>query len=663
MQQKDPQTQSASQTEAKRQQGQRSWPRIQMENEGYQPPRGGVILLQLLVGAFFFIFVVRFWYLQVHLGAEFTRQAQENRLRQERIFAPRGRILDEGNRVLADNRTAYGLSLVREDCEDLPATLAQISSWSGVPLSHVQEKYQQDRLKVKPFEPILMITDIDFDLVARIESEIHAWPGLEIVVRTKRSYPENELFAHVLGYVAEANEKEMEADPALALGDLVGKQGLEFKLEKDLRGSKGLYDVEVDAHARALGKTLREEPRGGAEMRLSLNSDLQRAAWNALNGEAGCVVVMEPDTGKLRALVTSPAYDNNLFAGGISARDWEALRTNNRYPLQNRVIQSIYPPGSVWKLLMAAMFLERGVNPRDTVFCAGQVQLGNQIFRCWKKGGHGSMNMESSLINSCDVYYYLMAERMGIDKIEQFAKASGFGAPTGIDLPHEKSGLVPSKEWKKRRFKRPWVRGETFNVSIGQGYTLVTPVQMAVYVSSLLNGGDLLKPQLLEHAPREVRGRVPARKETLDFVVNAMRKTAGLGTAHVVARKDADMGGKTGTAQVVKLKMASGDRRLRSSEMEYTQRDHAWIATFGSKNGKRYVVIVMVEHGGGGSSVAGPVAKRVYEHLFGQDSGIAPAPSTSPTSPNPRAGAPTRQPSQSPAALSPVAPAHGSSHG
>ncbi|MBD5646343.1 MAG: penicillin-binding protein 2 [Desulfovibrio sp.] len=660
MQQKDTHDASPQGQDAKRPQG-HSWLRIQVESEGYQPPRGGVILLQVLVGVFFFVFVVRFWYLQVHLGAEFTRQAQENRLRQERIFAPRGRILDEANRVLADNRTAYGLSLVREDCEDLPATLAQISTWSGIPLSHVQEKYQQDRFKVKPFEPLLMITDIDFDLVARIESEIHAWPGLEIVVRTKRSYPENELFAHVLGYVAEANEKEMEADPALAMGDLVGKQGLEYKLEKDLRGSKGLYDVEVDAHARALGKTLREEPRGGAEMQLSLNSELQRAAWNALNGEAGCVVVMEPDTGKLRALVTSPAYDNNLFAGGISRRDWEALRTNNRFPLQNRVIQSVYPPGSVWKLLMAAMFLERGVSPRDTVFCAGQVRLGNQIFRCWKKGGHGSMNMESSLIHSCDVYYYLMAERLGIDKIEQFAKAAGFGAPTGIDLPHEKSGLVPSKEWKKRRFKRPWVRGETFNVSIGQGYTLVTPVQMAVYVSAMLNGGDLLKPQLLENAPREVRGKVPARKETLDFVVNAMRKTAGAGTARVVGRKDADMGGKTGTAQVVKLKMAAGDRRLRTSEMEYAQRDHAWIATWGSKNGKRYVVIVMVEHGGGGSSVAGPVAKRVYEHLFGPDTGVAPPPVATagqPAAPGrPRAQAPASAPAGALPAPGATAPA------
>lgn len=599
--------------------GIRSWLKIQVESEGYQPPRGGVILLQVLVGLLFFVFVVRFWYLQMHRGAEFAQQAQNNRLRIERIFAPRGRIMDDQGKVLADNRTAYGLSLVREDCPDIPATLAQISAWSGIPLPQIWDKFRQDRFKVKSFEPLLMITDIDFDLVARIESEIYAWPGLEIVVRTKRSYPEKDLFAHVLGYVAEANEQEMAADSALAMGDLVGKQGLELELEKQLRGRKGLYDVEVDAHSRVLGKFLREEPRGGREIRLSLDRDLQEAAWNALGGEAGCVVVMEPDTGKLRALVTSPAYDNNLFAAGISQRDWDALRTNSRYPLQNRVIQSVYPPGSVWKLVVAAMLLERGVSPREAVQCSGQVKLGNQIFRCWKRGGHGAQDMQNALINSCDVYFYQMGERMGIDKLEEFAKASGFGRPTGIDLPHEKSGLVPSKEWKRRRFGRPWVRGETYNVSIGQGYTLVTPVQMAVFVSGLLNGGELLKPQLLDDAQREVKGRIPAKASTLNFVVEAMRKTAGGGTARVVGRKDADMGGKTGTAQVVKLKMAANDRRLRTHEMEYAQRDHAWITTWGVKDGKSYVVVVMVEHGGGGSSVAGPVARKVYDHLFGPD--------------------------------------------
>lgn len=603
--------------EKKVRQGVRGWLRIQVEPENYQPPRSGMLLLQCMVGILFFIFVVRFWYLQVHRGEDFARQAQENRLREERIFAPRGLITDVNGVVLADNRLAYGLTLVREDCHDIPATLAQISAWTGIPLDRLTAKYHQDRLKVKSFEPLLLITDMDFELVSRIEAELIYWPGLEIVVRSKRNYPEGPLFAHVLGYVAEANDKEMKADASLAMGDLVGKQGLELVLERHLRGNKGLYQIEVDVLGRSLGKTLLEEPRSGQEARLSLDTRLQKAAWDALDGQAGCIVVMEPDTGKLRALVTSPSYDNNLFAAGISHKDWEELRTNKRFPLQNRVIQSVYPPGSVWKLMMTAMFLEEGIRPAESVYCSGQVKLGNQIFRCWKRGGHGSVDMTQAIVGSCDVYFYHFAEKLGVDRIERFTKASGFGAPTGIDLPHEKSGLVPSKAWKRRRFGQGWARGETLNVSIGQGFTLVTPLQVAVNVAALLNGGKLVKPQLLADASVEARGLMPAKPQTRDFVINAMRKTASVGTARVVGRKDADMGGKSGTAQVVKLKMTR-DRRLKNSEMAYEQRDHAWMATWGIKDDKKYVVVVMVEHGGGGSSTAGPIAKKIYDALFGE---------------------------------------------
>lgn len=599
-----------------RKKGIRGWLKIQVEPESYQPPRGGMIFLQCLVGMLFFVFVVRFWYLQVHKGQEFTRQAQNNRLREERIIAPRGVITDVRGVVLADNRLAYGLSLVREDCHDIPATLAQVSAWTGIPLDAITAKFQKDRLKVKSFEPLLLLTDMDFSLVARIEAQLLYWPGLEIVVRSKRNYPESSLYAHVLGYVAEANEKEMAADKSLSIGDLVGKQGLELVLEPRLRGSKGLFAIEVDVLGRALGKSLVEEPRSGQPARLALDTRIQKAAWDALEGQAGCIVVMDPDTGKLVALVTSPSYDNNAFAAGISRAEWEELRSNPRFPLQNRVIQSVYPPGSVWKLMMTAMLLKEGVRPTENVFCAGEYRLGNRVFGCWKKGGHGTVDMTRALVESCDVYYYQMSEKMGIDRIERFAKASGFGTLTGIDLPHEKVGLVPSKAWKRRRFGESWVRGETLNISIGQGYTLVTPLQMATFVASLLNGGKLLKPQVLDDAPPEVRGELPVDEKIRTFIVDAMRKTASTGTARVVGRKDADMGGKTGTAQVVKLKMFK-ERRLKTAEMAYEQRDHAWIATWGAKEGKRYVVIVMVEHGGGGSTIAGPIARKVYDSLFG----------------------------------------------
>ncbi|MDO5536151.1 MAG: penicillin-binding protein 2 [Desulfovibrionaceae bacterium] len=580
--------------------------------ESYQAPRTGLIFLQVLIVVFLAAFVSRFYYLQILHGAEFAVQAQNNHWREESISAPRGRILDQRGRILADNRTTFGLSLVRDDVRDLAATLAQVSVWTGMPIEKVEERYRQTRLKVKSFEPLLLASDLDFDLVARIESELCYWPGLEILVLTRRNYPEKDLFAHILGYVAEANEKELEEDSGLAMGDLVGKSGIELSMEKRLRGRKGISDIEVDASGHMVSRVLREEPQMGRDLVMSIDRDIQKACWDALGSQAGSIIVMEPDTGKLRGMVTAPAYDNNLFAGGISHRDWNVLRNSPRFPLQNRVLQSAYPPGSVWKLVMAGCFLENGVSPQTSVFCSGATKLGNQIFRCWKHSGHGQQNLEQALINSCDVYFYLIAEKIGINKIEEFARASGFGAPTGIDLPGERSGLVPSREWKKRRHKRAWTRGDTFNTSIGQGYTLTTPLQMAVYVSALLNGGDVLKPLLLESDERVVRSRIPAGRDTLAQIVRAMRRTAAGGTARVVGRKDADMGGKTGTAQVVKL----GKTRPKNETMAWKQRDHAWIATWGHKGDRTYVVIVMVEHGGGGSSVAGPIAAKVYDFLF-----------------------------------------------
>jgi penicillin-binding protein 2 len=591
---------------------------LSVESDSYQAPAIGVWLLQGLIVLLFLTFIVRFWFLQVHLGEEFARQALANRLRNEEILAPRGRIVDVNGLPLADNQIVYGLSLVREDCDDIPATLAQVASWTDIPMESLQARYDHDKWRTQKFEPMLLASDMSIEQASRIEAQLVSWPGLEIVVRSKRRYPERDIFSHVLGYVAEANEKEMDADSSLALGDLVGKQGLEFSYEKELRGQKGRNEMDVDAVGRALEKRMLEAPRNGKEIRLTIDRNLQKAAWDALNGEAGSVVVMEPETGKIRALVTAPAYDNNLFSGGISHKNWEALRLNPRFPLQNRVTQSMYPPGSVWKLMMAAMFLEEGIRPEEGVVCPGSYRMGNHVFRCWKHSGHGYMTMQQALINSCDVYFYYNAEKVGIDKIARFAHASGFGQPTGIDLPHEKGGVVPSREWKMQRYGKAWLRGETINASIGQGYTLVTPLQMAVNVSSFLNGGMVLKPLLREDSPIEIRALVPAKRETLEFVLNAMRATASVGTAKVIKRPDADMGGKTGSAQVVKLRM-DGKRVMKANELPWEQRDHGWMATWGRKEGKTYVVIAMVEHGGGGGSAAGPVAKRVYEHLFGYD--------------------------------------------
>ncbi|MDL2279661.1 penicillin-binding protein 2 [Desulfovibrio sp. OttesenSCG-928-G11] len=586
---------------------------IEIGSDGYQPPRTGLFLLYFLVAFIFLLFVLRFWYLQILHGEEYAQKANANRTRTERVYATRGIIVDLHGRLLAENRPAYVLTLIREDCPDIPATLAQVSQWTGIPLSQMQAKFAQDAARVKSFQPQIVATDIAFEKVTEIEERIVQWPGLAVETRQRRYYPLSLLFAHILGYVADAGEKDLKADEKLALGDIVGKQGLELVLEKQLRGAKGQNIVEVDVLGRQLNKRREEPPKAGENVRLSLDIDLQQAASEALGDDAGAVVVMEPDSGKLRALVTHPSYDNNMFTTTLSKEDWAALVDDPRHPLQNRAIQSVYPPGSVWKLMMAGLFLEQKVDPGAVITCHGQVTLGSHTFRCWRGGGHGPMNLIQSLINSCDVYYYEMAQKMGIDNIERFAKACGFGGQTGIDLPHERSGLVPGRQWKLRRFGEAWQRGETLNVSIGQGYTLVTPVQMAVFVSALLNDGKLLKPSLVEDEALEVRGQLPMPQAHRDFILEAMRVTAESGTARRIYRPDAVMGGKTGTAQVVRL----GERRLKKHEMSYLHRDHAWLTAFGRKDGKSYVVVVMVEHGGGGSSTAGPIVAKVFEALFG----------------------------------------------
>lgn len=584
----------------------------QKKPEEYQPPKLGLFILQGLIILFLSAFTLRFYYLQILHGSDYAVQAQNNSWRDKYLSAPRGRILDLRGRILADNITSFALSVVPDDVHDLDATLAQVSLWTGMPLSKVEERYKQARIKVKSFEPLLLVSDLHSELVARIESELCNWPGLEIVVQNKRSYPEKDLFAHILGYVSIANEKELAKDEELSLGDDIGKAGLELTMDKRLRGAKGVSGIEVDSSGHMVSRVPKKDPQIGTDLTLTIDRDIQQACWDALGSKVGSIVVMEPQTGKVRALVTDPAYDNNLFSGGILQKDWDLLRNSPKTPLQNRAIQSTYPPGSVWKLIMAGCILENGISPQASVFCGGYARLGKQIFRCWKHSGHGSQTLEQAIINSCDVYFYLMAEKLGISRISAYMHACGLGAPTGIDLPGEKSGIAPSREWKLKRYKKAWTRGDTFNASIGQGYTLATPLQIAVQVSAILNGGKVLKPLLLENDTPVVTHRVPASQATLTQIINAMRKTAGGGTARVVGRRDADMGGKTGTAQVVKL----GKTKAANDLQAWKQKDHAWIATWGHKGDKTYVVVVMVEHGGGGSSVAGPVAAKVYNFLF-----------------------------------------------
>jgi penicillin-binding protein 2 len=595
---------------------------IEVESEGNQPARHGVLLLQMVVAFLFCSLVLRFWYLQVLRGEYYDKRAYANRWKDEQIPANRGLILDASGAILAENSPAYSVAVIREDCPDIAAAFAQVSNWTNVPLSVIQSNYDDDKDKTKKFDPLILVPSIDFDQLSLIESQKVNWPGIVVLSRQRRYYTHGNLFAHVLGYVSIASDDDHKKYETLSIGDTVGKQGLEVILENRLRGRKGLNAFEVNVHGRQLLKNVQSKPSGGEDIRLSLDLNFQIAATKALGNNAGCVIIMEPDTGKLRALVTSPSYDNNIFTAKLSDAEWGKLRDDPKHPLHNRVIQSVYPPGSTWKLLMASILLSMGVDPAESINCTGEVKLGNQAFRCWKDRGHGKINMLSSLVESCDSYYYLMGERAGIERITEMAYASGFGRLTGVHLPYEKPGLAPSKEWKMANFTndQAWQKGETFNTAIGQGFTLVTPMQMAVYVSSLLNGGKLLKPLVLDTAQPEVMGQLPLSEKNRQFIVDAMRQTveAPRGTAKRIRRPDAIIGGKTGTAQVIRL----GDVRVKSDEMPYEHRDHAWVVSWGIKGEQKYTVVVMVEHGGGGSSTAGPITAAIYEYLFGDGKNI-----------------------------------------
>ena len=583
---------------------------------GQEPPRLGVSLLQCLIFGLFCLFAVRLWYLQIHLGPVFTEKSRNNQLRTEYLFAPRGFLRDRNGELLAVNEPAFVLGLVREDCDDIPATLSKVSEWTGIPAERLKDVYTRNKPKVKPFEPLILVPDLDFPLIAKVEGASVRWPGLDILSRTRRKYIYGHLLSHVLGFVAEANESEMQADPSLSLGDFVGKQGLENRLDDRLRGAKGRRLIEVDVTGRRLSEELQRQPKAGEEIFLSLDLSLQQLGHRVLEGKAGAVVVLDPDTGEIHALVSEPSYDSNAFTAGLSSAQWAELRDNPMHPLQNRATQGVYPPGSVFKLLMAAAALHEGmVDPKETVQCTGELALGNHVFHCWKRGGHGTVNFQRALVESCDTYFYKLGLKLGVDRISSYAKLAGLGDLTGIDLPHEKPGLVPTREWKMKRYGVRWTKGEDLNLAIGQGYTGLTPLQVARLVAALINGGKVLKPQLIRGMQPEVQGTLPLTPDQAAVLKRAMIATVEdpRGTCRRVLTPGVVVGAKTGSAQVVRL---TDELKRMGDSVPYKYRDHAWMAGFGERDGRRFVVVAMVEHGMHGASGAGPVVKAMLDALF-----------------------------------------------
>ncbi|MFP4284146.1 MAG: penicillin-binding protein 2 [Desulfovermiculus sp.] len=590
-------------------------------DQTHAKPTDRIALLQVLIIALFVVISLRLWYFQVHKGEYFAQKAQANITRRQPVLAPRGLIRDRNKTILADNRPAYGLALIREDCPDIKTTLEQVSSWTGIPFSVLEQRFDQKRSQVQPFNPLQLVPNLSFEQLAYLEARIHEWPGLTIITRPLRTYPYGPALSHVLGYVGQANKQELRTIPRLAMEDMIGKQGVEKAFEDVLHGQKGRRQQVVNAQGRTLRSHIIQAPEPGSDLDLSLDLPLQKFIWDKLGDHSGAVVVMEPNSGQILSLVSKPGYNNNLFVQGLSAEKWKSLLRDSSLPLQNRVTQASYPPGSIFKLAIASCALDRSsITPSTTFYCPGRYQLGNGVFRCWKREGHGRLDLQEAISQSCDVYFYNIGEQLGISRISQYALESGFGQPTGINLPNESKGLIPDKEWKRRRFGQSWQGGETIITSIGQGYVSTTPLQIARYISAFVNGGHFLRPQLELNASPEEQGRLSLKDNHRQFITQSMIHTveSKRGTARRLRMQNATIGAKTGTAQVVRLSEEHEDKD--TEEIPYLLRDHAWMASFGSKGDNTYVVVVLVEHGGSGSSTAGPIVKDIYEHLFSADS-------------------------------------------
>jgi penicillin-binding protein 2 len=577
-------------------------------------------ILVLVFGAL----IARLFFLQVIEGERFTFLSENNRVRIKRIAGTRGVVLDRRGQLLVDSRPSFDLLFVAEDTEEPEHTLRQLAHYLGRDEQELLAIFEENK-KRSAFEEIVIGKDVDWATVVAVEAHQLDLPGITLRARPRRSYADGPVAAHVLGYLGEIGPKQLKIlrDQGYALGDEVGQYGLEKKWEDFLRGQSGGQQVEVDALGRRVRVLHEVTDVPGYTVHLTLDRQLQETAFEALKGKEGTIVALDVNTGDILAMVSTPAFDPNMFARGIKSDEWQGLIKDRLRPLSNRAIQGQYPPGSTFKVIMAIAGLEEGVlQPESRISDPGFYYFGNRAFRDWKKEGHGAVDLYKALVESCDVYFYQAGQRIGIDRIAKWARAFGLGEKTGAALDDEKSGIVPDSEWKRKRLRQPWFPGETLSVAIGQGYLTTTPLQIANMMAAVANGGTLYRPRLVdkiesvdgrtvrEYGPEKIR-TIAVKPETLERVRNALadvvkspRGTGGASRSNLV-----EIAGKTGTAQVVEMKGAY----LKSEQLSYFSRDHAWFVAYAPVQNPQIAVAVLVEHGGHGGSAAAPLAKKVFE--------------------------------------------------
>jgi penicillin-binding protein 2 len=594
--------------------------------EGHVERRLALALLIVLViwGAL----IARLFYLQVIEGDRYRVWAERNSVRTHRLIPSRGMILDRSGEILVDARPSFDVLVVPQETSDLGLTLDRVATLANLDVKEVTARLGEPRGRAR-FRALAIARDLDRDVLARIEARRWALPGVITQVSPIRDYRYGSSASHVLGRLGEINAEELERRTGYRPGDMVGKEGVERLLDREIRGREGGKNVLVDAHGRELQRLDEVAPQPGHNVFLTLDRRLQAVAEGAF-AEAdknGAVVALDPRNGEVLALMSRPQFDPNLFSHGIASEEWSALKDDAAKPLLNRALQGLYPPGSTYKVVTALAGLETGaITPSDTVTCHGWYRLGRRRYRCWKRWGHGEISLHRALVESCDVYFYQLGYAVGVDQLAYFARTLGLGAKTGIDVGAEEAGLVPTRTWKKKRFGQDWLEGETISLSIGQGFNLWTPIQMAAAYASIANGGTRYRPRLVDRVENatgdvvwksepEVSGSLAISAESIEIVQRGLRGVVhdDHGTGYAMRRLPVASAGKTGTAQVVGM---GPDGPEDEDDIPEKHRDHAWFVTYAPADDPRIVVAVLVEHGGHGASAAAPIARDIVAEFL-----------------------------------------------
>ncbi|MGB0660550.1 MAG: penicillin-binding protein 2 [Mangrovicoccus sp.] len=586
--------------------------------------RRGLVLGGLQLG-FMGLLASQMRKMQVEEADQFRMLAEENRINMRLLAPARGLIFDRNGVPIAENDQNYRVVIVREDAGDVEAVLRQLSTLIPLTEEDIERTVRETRRR-SAFVPVTVKDQLAWEDLARVAVNAPALPGARPEVGQSRNYPLGPDFAHVVGYVGPVSDYDLsrlnDKDPLLQIPKFqIGKTGVEAKLEQNLRGKAGNSQIEVNAVGRVMRELSRTEGTAGRNVQLTVDSGLQNFIQARLAGESAGVVVIDVETGDLASIVSAPGFDPNLFVRGISVADYRALTENQYRPLASKTVQGTYPPGSTFKMVTALAALEAGViGPEGTVWCPGHLTAGGRRFHCWKRGGHGHMNLHNSLMQSCDVYYYDVAQKVGIDRITAMARKLGLGTRYPLPMSAVAGGLTPTKAWKAARRGQDWVIGDTLNASIGQGFVLASPLQLAVMTARIASGRSV-EPRLVKSIDgiEQGDGQAPSldiSRRHLDVVREAMYAVSNnrRGTAYRSRVIDDTMrlAGKTGTSQVRNISKAERARGVfRNEDLPWERRDHALFVGYAPARAPRYAAAVVVEHGGGGSTAAAPIARDV----------------------------------------------------